>query len=108
MVSGRESEAGRTGLRKDGSHSGHAPVILFLMLGCSPCVDSMRQQDMLILFLKSPLHPPSLLNVHQLLAPWKKSYDKCRQRTKKLRHHFADNGPSSQSYGFSSGHEWMP
>ena len=25
------------------------------------------------------------------LAPWKKSYDKCRQRIKKQRHHFADN-----------------
>ena len=26
---------------------------------------------------------------------------------KKQRHHFADKGPSSQSYGFSSGHVWM-
>ena len=25
----------------------------------------------------------------------------------KNRHHFADKGPSSQSYGFSSGHVWM-
>ena len=25
----------------------------------------------------------------------------------KQRHHFANKGPSSQSYGFSSGHVWM-
>ena len=38
---------------------------------------------------------------------WKKSYDKPRQHTKKQRYHFADKGPSSQGYGFSSGHVWM-
>ena len=26
---------------------------------------------------------------------------------KKQRHYFANKGPSSQSYGFSSGHVWM-
>ena len=41
------------------------------------------------------------------LAPWKKSYDKNRRRIKKQRHHFADKGPYSQSYGFSSNHLWM-
>ena len=41
------------------------------------------------------------------LAPWKKSYDKPKQRIKKQRHHFADKGPVSQSYGFSSSHVWM-
>ena len=30
-----------------------------------------------------------------------------RQHIKKQRHHFAYKGPSSQSYGFSSGHVWM-
>ena len=38
----------------------------------------------------------------QMLAPWKKSYDKPRQCIKKQRHHFADKGPYSHSYGFSS------
>ena len=38
------------------------------------------------------------------LAPWKESYDKTRQRIKKQRHHLADKGPYSQSYGFSSSH----
>ena len=41
------------------------------------------------------------------IAPWKKSYDKTRQHIKKQRHYFADQGPSSQSYGFSSSHVWM-
>ena len=42
-----------------------------------------------------------------MLAPWKKSYDQPRQRIKKQRHHFADKGPYSQSYGFSSSHVWI-
>ena len=41
------------------------------------------------------------------LAPWKKSSDKPTQYIKKYRHHFANKDPSSQSYGFSSGHVWM-
>ena len=39
--------------------------------------------------------------------PWKKSYNQHRQHIKKQRHHFANKGPSSQSYGFSSSHVWM-
>ena len=34
-------------------------------------------------------------------------YNKPRQHIKKQRHHFADKGLSSQSYGFSSHHVWM-
>ena len=30
-----------------------------------------------------------------------------RQHIKKQRHYFANNGPSSQGYGFSCGHVWM-
>ena len=37
-----------------------------------------------------------------MLAPWKKSYDQPRQHIKKQRHYFANKGPSSQGYGFSS------
>ena len=40
-------------------------------------------------------------------APWKKSYDQPRQLIKKQRHYFANKGPSSQGYGFSSSHVWM-
>ena len=42
-----------------------------------------------------------------MLAPWKKRYDQPRQHIKKQRHYFANKGPSSQSYGFSSNHMWM-
>ena len=38
---------------------------------------------------------------------WKKCYDQPRQHIKKQRHYFANKGPSSQSYGFSSSHVWM-
>ena len=38
---------------------------------------------------------------------WEKSSDKPRQHIKKQRHYFADKGPSSESYGFSSSHVWM-
>ena len=41
------------------------------------------------------------------LASWKKSYDQPRQHIKKQRHYFANKGPSSKSYGFSSSHVWM-
>ena len=33
--------------------------------------------------------------------------DQSRQHIKKQRHYFANKGPSSQGYGFSSGHVWM-
>ena len=42
-----------------------------------------------------------------MLAPWKNTYDKPRQCIKKQRHQFADKGPYSQSYGFSSSHVRM-
>ena len=38
------------------------------------------------------------------LAPWKRNYDQTRQHIKKQRCYFANKGPSSQSYGFSSSH----
>ena len=42
-----------------------------------------------------------------MLAPWKKNHDNLRQCIKKQRHDFADKGPYSQSYGFSSSHVQM-
>ena len=41
------------------------------------------------------------------LPLWKKSNGQRRQHIKKKRHYFANKGPSSQGYGFSSGHVWM-
>ena len=40
-------------------------------------------------------------------APWKKSYDKPREHIKKQRHHFANQSPHNQSYGFFSSHIQM-
>ena len=42
-----------------------------------------------------------------MLIPWKESYDQPRQHIKKQRHYFANKGPSSQGYGFSSDHVRM-
>ena len=44
----------------------------------------------------------SKITAEKTLAPWKKSYDQPRQHMKKQRHYFANKGPSSQGYGFSS------
>ena len=43
----------------------------------------------------------------KMLTPWKESYDHPRQHIQKQRHYFANKGPSSQGYGFSSGSVWM-
>ena len=43
----------------------------------------------------------------RLLLIWKKIFEQPRQHIKKQRHYFANKGPSSQSYGFSSSHVWM-
>ena len=40
-----------------------------------------------------------------MLTPWKESYD--QQLIKKQRQYFVNKGPSSQGYGFSSGHLQM-
>ena len=37
----------------------------------------------------------------------KKSYDQHRQHIKKQKHYFANKGPSSQSYDFSSSYVWI-
>ena len=35
------------------------------------------------------------------------TYDQARQHIKKQRQYFANKGPSSQGYGFSSSHVWL-
>ena len=45
--------------------------------------------------------------IKRRLTPWKKSYDQPKRHIKKQRHYFVNKGPSSQGYGFSSGHVWM-
>ena len=45
--------------------------------------------------------------IKKTLTLWKESYDQPRQHIKKQRHHFANKGLYSQSYGFSSSHVQM-
>ena len=45
--------------------------------------------------------------IKRCLLLGRKSYDQPRQHIKKQRNYFANKGPSSQGYGFSSGHVWM-
>ena len=40
-----------------------------------------------------------------MIASWQESYDKPRQCVKKQKHHFANKGPYSQSYGLSNTHK---
>ena len=46
-------------------------------------------------------------DIYNTLTPWKKRYDQLRQHIIKQRHNFANKGPSSQGYGFSSSQVWM-
>ena len=45
--------------------------------------------------------------IKRRLTPWKQSYDQPRWHIKKQKHYFANKGPSSERYGFSSSHVWM-
>ena len=46
-------------------------------------------------------------DIRRCLLLGRKTYDQPRQHIKKQRHYFANKGPSSQGYGFSSGQVWM-
>ena len=62
----------------------------------------------LTLFLGAPKSLQMVIATMQLKdTPWKESYDQPRQHIQKQRHYFANKGPSSQGYGFFSGHVWM-
>ena len=65
--------------------------------------------DRLYIFLGAPKSLQIVTAAMKLrtLAPWKKSYDQPRQHIKQQRHYFANQSPSSQSYGFSSSLVWM-
>ena len=59
------------------------------------------------IFLGSKITADGDWSHEKTLSPWKRSYYEPRQHIKKQRHYFANKGPSSQSYGFSSSHVWM-
>ena len=78
----------------------------FLILGSKITADGDCSHEIKrhLLLWKKPLIK---INKFKLKKEKKKSYDKPRQCIKKQRHHFANKGPSSQSYGFSSSHVWL-
>ena len=52
--------------------------------------------------------PYHCANCESTILPFKNlRYNQPRQHIKKQRHYFVNKGPSSQGYGFSSGHVWM-
>ena len=63
----------------------------------------------LILFLGAPKSLQMVIAAMKLKDAYslERKYDEPRQHIKKQRHYFANKGPSSQGYGFSSGHVWM-
>ena len=64
--------------------------------------ETMKQWQTLFFGAPKSLQPWN----QKMLTPWKKSYEQPRQYIKKQRHYFANKGPSSQGYGFSSSHVW--
>ena len=62
-----------------------------------------RWKQWLTLFLGAPKSLQIVIAAKKLKdTPWKKSYDQPRQHIKKQRYNFANKGPCSQGYGFSS------
>ena len=63
--------------------------------------------DFIFLGSKITADGDSSHEIKRRLTTWKKSYDQHRQHIEKQRHYFVSKGPSSQGYGFSSGHAWI-
>ena len=59
------------------------------------------------IFLGSKITADGDCSCEKMLTPWKECYDQPRQHIKKQRHYFANKGPSSRSYDFSSSHVQM-
>ena len=68
-------------------------------------IDGKQWKQWLTIFLGSKITADGdySYEIEKMLTPWKESYDQPRQHIKKQRHYFVSKGPSSQSYGFSSG-----
>ena len=69
-------------------------------------IDGKQWKQCQTLFLWAPKSLQMVIAA-MMLTPWKESYDQPKQHIQKQRHYFANKGPSSQGYGFSSGHIWM-
>ena len=64
-------------------------------------------EQWLTLFLGAPKSLQMVIAAMKLKDIWKENYDQPRQHIKKQRHYFANKGPSSEGYGFSSSHVWI-
>ena len=71
--------------------------------------DGGRSENWQILFSYASKSPGTVNHSHEIkmFSPWKESYEKPPQCTKRQRYHFADKGLYIQSYGFSSSHVWV-
>ena len=62
-------------------------------------IDRETVRDFIFLCSKITADGDCSHEIKKTLDLWKKSYDQHIQHIKKLRHYFADKGPSSQSHG---------
>ena len=69
--------------------------------------DGKTMSDLIFLVSKITAGGNCSHEIKRRLLLARKVMTKCRQHIKKQRHYFAYKGPSSQGYGFSSGHVWM-
>ena len=69
--------------------------------------DGERVADFIFLGSKIIVDGDFSNDIKRRLVLVRKSHDQPRQNIKKQRHCFVNEGPSSQGYGFSSGHVWM-
>ena len=69
---------------------------VYLLNGC--CEDQMNYYMSLLQMVTAAM---------KLKDAYSLEDDQPRQHIKKQRHYIANKGPSSQGYGFSSGHVWM-
>ena len=69
-------------------------------------IDGETVSDFIILGTKITADGDCSHEIKRCLLLAKKGYDQPRQHIKKQRYYFANKGPSSQGYDFSSGHVW--
>ena len=85
-------------------------IIYFLLIAFSWQIDQETMETVTdLIFLDSKIIAVGNCSheIKRRLLLGRKAMTNLESILKKQRHYFADKGPSSQSYGFSSGHVWM-
>ena len=85
-------------------------IIYFLLIAFSWHIDQETMETVTdLIFLDSKIIAVGNCSheIKRRLLLGRKAMTNLESILKKQRHYFADKGPSSQSYGFSSGHVWM-